>query len=461
MMSAAAEHNDMPALVNDPLDIDPSSGPGDDARSQVSMDTHSNEWANPMDDDTTSSWKQQSLVAACSIIKNYGSCYKFIENKLMLDATSDEGRAKSLELQNAHAAWLWEEFPESDQVPYHTDTLLPGVTPSEMGSTTPLVVHITKMGYSKLSSVKPPPGEDVFKSLVERYAIDGFLTQSEPGWCSQPDQLAHLGLDKLPPTSSLNVHSIGCVKFWGRICSLHALLLWCRLNQVDLKTACPILWQTVRDGIYIYHVPQETKVDEALLNCQRSAQGAIRRAPSTTTFICMIYNLQKMAGLTDYMDFVKKWNKQSGTRNAVQGKKATVLKFIYEMGDETMVEEINDHVGRCPEGMSAWSDDNMASKKLFPGWAFGAKSKKWAPRLKVTKESFTMMVRATHSTFEARPLNQRKKPELADQIHMAELAAACYALGQEVFLLMPIKPIVIQNLSFVTTYFVDVTSWGR
>ena len=61
MFAAAESANNVPALDNllqqggdTQQRDDPSSGPGDDVRSQVSMETHSNDWANPMDDDTTS-----------------------------------------------------------------------------------------------------------------------------------------------------------------------------------------------------------------------------------------------------------------------------------------------------------------------------------------------------------------------------------------------------------------------
>ena len=51
----------------------------------------------------------------------------------------------------------------------------------------------------------------------------------------------------------------------------------------------------------------------------------------------------------------------------------------------------------------SWSEENLSSKKLYPGFQFQAKSKKWLPRLKVTPESHKLTVTRIQGTNEAAP----------------------------------------------------------
>ena len=210
--------------------------------STVTADTHSNEWALAPDEAHGGSPEFVARVKAFlkQVIQEHGSPYYYLKFHLKLDPTSNEEKTQSLKLRNDYASWLWETFPESDQIAYHHNGLLPSCKESEMGSTLPLCIHVTSLGYDKACSAKEPPGEDVFTRLVDRYLIDGFVTASEPGWVVQPEALAHPGLDDLPRPGAgwtrgqLAVGSLGYIKFWGRVCSLHALLLWCKIKHINL-----------------------------------------------------------------------------------------------------------------------------------------------------------------------------------------------------------------------------------
>jgi hypothetical protein len=415
------------------------------AWSTVSEVTHTNEWATvtetDADDVKTTAFIKRVMKSMLCIMKDYGGPYEFIRHELMLDADAPLALEKSTKLKNEFAEWLWTEFPEKQDFHYHHDSLLPSTTEKDMAHSLPLTIHLSSLAYNQLASVKPPPGQDVFLSLVERYMIDGFVTSSEPGLIVQPDSLAHQPLIELPPCDNRNqlkVASIGYIKFWSRTCSLMTFLLWVKKNNVNLQREHAMLYESLL-CIYVHHVPQDTKVDEALVNLTKSAAGSIRRAPNTISIIMIIFNLLQAGALQDYSEFVRRWNRKSGSASAIQGKRATALKFLFELAPREAVIIMYNHIGKMSQGSSAWSDDNIASKKLFPGHSFSAKCKKWAARIRVTDDSFIMWLKFIQKAHEAKPKKEVRRNDLSENISLAEQAAAVWHLGQELLLAVPIK----------------------
>ena len=460
MAAPAGQQEDVPMVAAANLNaadvIVPAGNPPDSSletrSSTVTADTHSNEWALAPDEAHGGSPEFVARVKAFvkQVIQEHGSPFYYLKFHLKLDPTSNEEKTQSLKLRSDYASWLWETFPESDQIAYHHNGLLPSCKESDMGSTLPLCIHVTSLGYDKACSAKEPPGEDVFTRLVDRYLIDGFVTASEPGWVVQPEALAHLGLDDLPRPGAgwtrgqLAVGSLGYIKFWGRVCSLHALLLWCKNQGINLAQENPLLYSSLLT-IYCYHVPQDTRSDEAILNLVRSTQGSIRRGPNTIGMVLMMFNLNLGQGGA-YQDFIRRWNKKAGGQGVV-GKRATAMKFIMELAPHDVIHEIFKHNEKMPSGAGVWTDDNIASKKLFPGHSFGAgRSKKRPLRLKVTAESMKLMVMHIQNAHETTPATMRKRPDIQRNCHTAEMAAVLYSLGQEAMTVVPVKESDIRNL---------------
>ena len=92
-----------------------------------------------------------------------------------------------------------------------------------------------------------------------------------------------------------------------------------------------------------------------------------------------------------------------------------------------------------------WTDDNLSSKRMYTGYQFNAKGKKWAARLRVTEESMMLHVERMHTVHENTPPYMRKKPTMAEVASCAERAAACYHLGAELLNMLPIKPAVVKS----------------
>jgi hypothetical protein len=87
---------------------------------------------------------------------------------------------------------------------------------------------------------------------------------------------------------------------------------------------------------------------------------------------------------------------------------------------------------------SCWSDDNLSSKKLYPGYQFPSKSKKWVSRLKTTPESMALFVQRVQTAHEKRPDYMRKKMDQSSMEAFAERAAALWHLAEEIKLHTPL-----------------------
>ena len=89
--------------------------------------------------------------------------------------------------------------------------------------------------------------------------------------------------------------------------------------------------------------------------------------------------------------------------------------------------------------MCCWSDENLSSKKIVPGYQFPSKSKKWLSRVRTSDESMSLMVSRMQTSHESQMSFMRKKPDLAAVESMAERAAAVWNLAQELLHTAPVK----------------------
>ena len=128
-MVAAANLNASDVPVGEPSVADNTTLPDSSLEthsSTVSADTHGNEWLAP-DEAHGGSPEFVARVKAFvkHVIQEHGLPFYYLKSRLKLDPTSNEEKMQSLKLRNDYASWLWETFPESDQIAYHDNGLLP------------------------------------------------------------------------------------------------------------------------------------------------------------------------------------------------------------------------------------------------------------------------------------------------------------------------------------------------
>lgn len=108
---------------------------------------------------------------------------------------------------------------------------------------------------------------------------------------------------------------------------------------------------------------------------------------------------------------------------------------------QAVLDEVVEHVGYWGWDSAAWTDDSLASKKVYPGYQFPAKVKSWLPRVKVCAESMELFVRRVHDSHAQLPEYMRKfKKDQAAMDQLAERAAFIWNVGQEFLQQVPVKP---------------------
>ena len=113
------------------------------------------------------------------------------------------------------------------------------------------------------------------------------------------------------------------------VSSLLSLLHFCWAEGLDIKAHHPELWGSVL-RIWVNHVEHQSKIDEAIHTMKMSSRGSIRKAVNVIQTVVMIQNLYSH-GLTDVGVFVRKWNQSCARASQIIGRKATSLKFLFEI----------------------------------------------------------------------------------------------------------------------------------
>lgn len=238
--------------------------------------------------------------------------------------------------------WLWDTFPEQDDVLYHHKAKLPPVLEAEIAECVPLVIHVAALGCDQTCSLKPPPGKALCLQLAEQFLIEGFLTNTTHSGpllvlertvpASKPGPLLWQCAD-----DDLRPFSLGYLKGMARASSLLALLHRLFVMKTNMPEEFPILHRSLL-RVQCHHVHHTSRVDEALSNMRMSCRGSLVKATNTLQAVVMIKNLQQM-GLTNHMQFVRKWNLLAAKQFQFSGKRLTALKLLF---DETP--EVGSHV---------------------------------------------------------------------------------------------------------------------
>ena len=239
------------------------------------------------------------------------------------------------------AKWLWRTFPERHDILYHDSRDIPSVQEDDLGSTPATHIHLTSLGFDNDCSLKPATGRELFCSLIEQYLQDGFVTASEPLLVVQ--SRPPISYENLPVLRSgvkggaLPTFSLGYLKGFARVSSLMALLFKVFELKVDLEKVHNKLYKSLL-VVYVHHIVQGTKMDEALQNMKLSSRGSLRKMTNVIQMVMMIKNLYSY-GLTDFSVFVRKWNLQSVRAHQIIGRRAVTLKLLFECAPSASGEE--------------------------------------------------------------------------------------------------------------------------
>ncbi|CAK0804884.1 unnamed protein product [Prorocentrum cordatum] len=330
--------------------------------------------------------------------------------------------------------WLWSTFVEKDDIFYqHTTNMELAETERDVNPSCFMSAHVCTLGYEESSSLKPPPGKAKSTQLLEQFLLDGFITTTEPPTINLPDGLKNT----CPPPwgvlggSALSPRSLGYVEGHARATTLLALLLFIKKEGVDLYANNPVLFQSVRD-IKVIRLRGKGMLEDALMNMKMSVRGSIRTANNVLQVAVIVANLQK-AGARSISTFVSKHHARSGQSSKITGKRAASLRLLFESLPRAPLESILAHAEELTWEGCMWSDDNLANRKLYPGFAFPAKNKTWAPMLRTTDASTQLCIERLQGAHTRSPKHLRKKLE-ASQLENYSLRAAAVLGLADLFL---------------------------
>ena len=320
--------------------------------------------------------------------------------------------------------WLRNTFPEAEDTLYSADEKLPKVPAAsqDYACQQPLCIHVSALGFTGDCTLKPPPGGEFCKCLLEEILMDGFQSASDPLLVLQhePD-CAPLDLP-CGDHGQLRAFSLAYVKGYTRAVTLLTALHRCKVLGLDGRTdeGLKPLWNSVTK-VFVHCVEQPSRLDEALQNMKLSARGSLRRANNTIQCCFIIRNLKGKCGLVDSSVFVKRWNAMSSKAFQIVGKRSLALKQLLDQTPEETLNLILAHVNAYGWQNSCWSDDSLAVKKLYPGYQFACTKKSWLSRMKTTEESMDLCVRHLQSTFERKSghLRQKADPQTVEDVSLA------------------------------------------
>lgn len=390
-------------------------------------------------------FKTKMYEKILAVNKEHGGPMQFLKHALC----EESDRLRYLD-------FLWATFPLQDDVEYSLDCVLPGVDPNDMAQHAPLCVHIGALGFDDECTMNPPPFCDTVKLLADQILQDGFITAGDPMKCLQPEELKTTGLPapwsaSISMKDALRPFSIGWIKGMSRTCTLHQILFLSMSQDppIDLETVHPKLYTSVL-RIFMFHHPHSSKRSIVLHGMKDSVRGSIRRPPNIITITTNIHKL-KASGDCDYQGFLKMWNEISGKTYQITGAKAVALRLILEVMPEKGYVVIMAHVSRVGWTMALFSEDNISSKKIYPGHQHKGKSAKWIARKKVTKESFVLDVQRHITIYENLPVFMRTKVSKQAMEETSMISAIVYNIGQELLANIPLDKDILQ-LKFYDRY---------
>ena len=106
---------------------------------------------------------------------------------------------------------------------------------------------------------------------------------------------------------------------------------------------------------------------------------------------------------------------------------------------------ILEHVSVMGWDACCWSDESLASKKIYPKYQFPAKSKKWLPRATSSEDSMRMLVQRVQATHEKASRLAPQKLDTSTLEGLAERAAVVESMGKEVQQTVPLSNEVLEK----------------
>ena len=232
--------------------------------------------------------------------------------------------------------------------------------------------------------------------------------------------------------------SLGYVKGSARLVTLHALLSGILTMQLDNQRALDLFPKILLSARCLYFYVQKVadKKDLIMANFAQSYRSSIRQAPNVITWITVLMKVAKEGVVPGAL--ILEWN-AGHKANALTGNKAAAVKTVMERMPLRALQLVVEEAGREGWSECPWTEEALASKKIYPGSVFKHSGKQhWVKYGQVTEASVEIMVAAVHVRSRMKIVQLRKKVPKKDVEELAEVAAMVDALRLEVLRAAPV-----------------------
>ena len=368
-----------------------------------------------------------------------------------------EKRYESKEERDLYAKKLWSYFPRlADQ-----DMTFWG----EISSTTSEArtkehqqnLHLAMLRFDTKGTGHEPTPKPVAIKLIDEFMTHTFITNGDPllEIAGTEDERVLAPFKATPPWTSeprcgvqgppVEAFSVAHHKAANRVATLHFLVTTLFDDNICLKAIHPSLYESIRN-IEVVNLRFATKRDEIFGNFILSHRGEIRKPPSILTWVFSLKKLRDEYSDSDAGAVIRQWNSKVTRAGQLQGGKAQGVKNVLElMPEEAWLVVLADESRHGREN-SPYTDELMASKKIYPGSHFkAAHCKAWTSRMTITRQSVLVFVKRVSAEWEKTPqfLRRRYVKGVGEEIAMK--AAVVVNMAKEVQEIAPIPDEVLQQ----------------
>ena len=255
-----------------------------------------------------------------------------------------------------------------------------------------LFLHVTMLGFNQAATTKPLPYPKVCIALADEYLTHTFLSSDEPLQVWVPHQ------------SEAQPFQMRYVKGMAR-----ASTLLCLLDLIidrDAADKFPNLFASAA----VIHATFEVHVDlasVAIANANVSARGSIRQAHDVITWTSKLLLLVKQG--VNAKEVLARFNCQATKQACVTGARMIAVTTLLQPPCHEGLEVMLALLAEVGPNQVFWDEHAFSNKRIAPGYVPRAGNKTWQDVLKVTGQSFTLMVQMLAGQCRDKPPNLRLK----------------------------------------------------
>ncbi len=352
----------------------------------------------------------------------------------------------NMDALKAYGAKLRQHFPLDPSVLYELQAAIPTEAEDAVVTRAPAIVTLDALSFSRQATTKMEPDASTCTQILEEILADGFVTSTEPLFVRQPatlncQELLHEDLQAWASQDNveqpLSQFSIAMVKGMARTCTMHAAVKLLLDADVDIRTSLPLLWQSARQ-IHVRAIQVADEDAVTLYNLKMGSRGNIRKLASVVTWLGVILRQREVNKDKDIKAFIARHNEEASKNDVVRGAKLMAILQLSDGLSDKNVRALLSCVSQLGWGGCPFSEDSVSSKRILPGYTAKVPNRAYQERLRISEESFSMMVQnLTNAQKKKMWLLRTKLPKQVLE-EKASTAALVYNIGLEVLQAHPI-----------------------